>query len=176
MYANEKHVVERPSYSQIISQRISEDNGQSWGEEIWVAYQAGHGSSRPGMPVWTRMGNGKYIVAYEVCGPEKCNVHYKISKDGYAWPLGLGITIPDQKGGPFITSLTNGNLLVTSNSGNLSVSTDFGSHWKRMANIWPETFWGSLYQTGQNEIAALNSPFRKEGGNNIQIRFGEIIL
>ena len=175
MYANEKHVAEGPSYSQIVSQRISNDNGRSWGDETWVAYLPGHGSSRPGMPVWTRMENGNYIVVYEVCGPEKCDVHYKISNDGTTWPVGLGDMIPDQRGGPFITSLSNGDLLVTSNSGNLSVSTDFGSHWKRMPNIWPATFWGSLYQTGKNEIVALNSPFRSGGGNNIQMKSGEII-
>lgn len=58
MYANEKHVSETPSYSQIIAQKTSGDNGKTWGKEIWVAYEEGHNASRPGMPVWTKMKNG----------------------------------------------------------------------------------------------------------------------
>jgi len=174
MYANEKHVIENPSYSQIISQKISNDNGKSWGKEIWVAYETGHPDSRPGMPVWTKMKNGKYIVVYEVCGPEKCDIHYKISDDGINWPIGLGQPIPNQLGGPFIVSLKNGQLLVTSNAGNLSVSDDYGLNWSKIESAWPQTLWGALYQTGQNEIGALNSPARKEGGNNVQIKYGKI--
>ena len=174
MYANEKHVTENPSYSQIISQKISPDNGKTWGKEIWVAYEPGHPASRPGMPVWTKMKNGKYAVVYEVCGPEKCNVHFKTSDDGINWNTGLGQPIPDQMGGPYILSLKDGHLLVTSNAGNISVSDDFGLHWSKIERAWPKTLWGALYQTGENEIGALNSPFRKEGGNNVQIKIGKI--
>ena len=173
MYANEKHVTENPSYSQIISQKISSDNGKTWGKEVWVAYEPGHPLSRPGMPVWTKMKNDKYIVVYEVCGLENCNVYYKTSDDGINWPVGLGQPLPDQKGGPYILSLKNGSLLVTSNSGNISVSDDYGSHWSKTESAWPQTLWGNLYQTGENEIGAINSSRREEGGNNIQIKFGK---
>jgi len=174
MYANEKHVTEHPSYSQIISQRISDDNGKTWGEEIWVTFEKDHPNSRPGMPVWTKMKNGKYIVVYEICGPEKCNVYYKLSENGIDWPEGLGTQIPDQNGGPFILSLADGHLLVTSNAGNVSVSSDYGVNWSELTKAWQRTFWGTLYQTGVQEITSLNSIFRKEGGNNIQIKSGEI--
>lgn len=36
MYANEKHVTKKPYYSQVISQRVSRDGGETWGEEIFV--------------------------------------------------------------------------------------------------------------------------------------------
>ncbi len=55
MYANERHVTETPSYSQIISQKVSPDGGATWGKEIWVAYESDHNASRPGMPVWTKL-------------------------------------------------------------------------------------------------------------------------
>ncbi|RYY34994.1 MAG: exo-alpha-sialidase [Sphingobacteriaceae bacterium] len=174
MYANEKHVVETPSYSQIISQKISPDMGKTWGKEIWVAYEPGHNASRPGMSVWTKMNNGKYIVVYEICGPESCNIYNKISDDGINWPVGLGNLIPDQLGGPYILSLKSGALVVTSNKSQVSVSNDYGATWKTVNPAWPKTLWPSVYQISDNEIGVVNSAFRAEGGNNIQIRLGKI--
>ncbi|MBV4359951.1 sialidase/neuraminidase family protein [Pinibacter aurantiacus] len=174
MYANEIHVTANPSYSQIISQKISDDNGATWGKEIWVAYEEGHNASRPGMPVWTKMKNGQFIVVYEVCGPQKCNIYFKISKDGVNWPTGLGTIIPDQLGGPYILALSNGSLVVTSNSSNYSISDDFGKTWRTIDQAWPKTLWASIYQLDKNTIGAVNSTFREGGGNNIQVRVGTI--
>jgi hypothetical protein len=173
-YANEKHVTESTSYSQIISEKISPDEGHTWGKEIWVAYEPGRPDSRPGMPVWTRMKNGKYITVYEICGPEKCDVHYKISDDGIHWPVGLGTPIPDQMGGPYIAALAHGRLLVTSNINNVSVSEDFGKSWKSLGSPWEQTLWGSLYPAGPGRVMAVNSVQRPEGGNNIQLVFGQL--
>jgi hypothetical protein len=184
MYANEKHVTDSVSYSQIISEKISADNGKTWGKEIWVAYEPGHHASRPGMPVWTKMKNGQYIAVYEVCGPEKCNVYYKTSKDGITWPVGLGTIIPNQTGGPYILSLDDGRLVVTSNKANISVSDDYGETWhttapawehkKSFAEDWVQTIWNALYQTGPDEIGTISSVERAEGGHNIQVRFGKL--
>jgi hypothetical protein len=176
MYANEIHVTEVPSFSQIITQRISEDAGSSWGEEIWVAWDPHDPASRPGMPVWDRMKDGKYIVVYEVCGTHGCNVYNKISSDGITWAPGIGKAIVGQYGGPYIVSLANGRLLVTSNSGHLSCSSDYGKSWSLLEKpAFPNHWWASVYQTNENEIALLNSMNREEGGHNIQIRFAEII-
>jgi hypothetical protein len=174
MYANEKHVVENPSYSQIISQKVSPDEGKTWGKERWVAYEPGHHESRPGMPVWTRMKNGNYIVVYEICGPEKCHVYYKFSEDGMDWPLGSGTEIPDQLGGPFVLSLTDGRLLVTSNAGNISVSNDYGRSWKMTDRPWVKMLWGSLYQVGQDRIISASSVARDEGGHHVGLKTGRI--
>lgn len=174
MYANEKHVTETPSYSQIISQKISPDMGKTWGKEIWVAYEPGHNSSRPGMSVCAKMKNGRYMVVYEICGPENCNIYYKISDDGISWPVGLGKQIPDQLAAPYILSLKNGGLVVTSNKSNISVSNDFGLTWKTVWPAWPKTLWPSIYQIGNNEIGVVNSVQRSEGGHNIQIKLGNI--
>lgn len=174
MYANEKHVSENPSYSQIISQKISSDYGKTWGDEIWVANEPGHPDSRPGMPVWTRMKNGQYIVVYEICGPGKCNVYYKTSKDGFTWEVGSGTPIPNQWAGPYIVSLSDGRLVVTSNKSNVSVSDDFGKHWHTTNAAWSKTLWPSVYQNDKKEIMVVNSAARSEGGHAIRIRIGAI--
>ena len=175
MYANEKHVVETPSFSQIISQRLSTDQGATWGEEIRVAAELGGGDLRPGMPVWAKMQNGKYIVVYEVVDWPEADVHYKISADGIHWSQGVGSRIRYQWGGPFILSLPSGDLLVTSNSGAISASIDLGETWQRInPPPWPygtSLLWSSLYQIDNNEIAFLSSVPRLDGGHNVQIRF-----
>lgn len=175
MYANEKHVTENPSYSQLISQKISTNGGASWGNEIYVAWDPGNSAARPGMPVWTKMANGQYIVVYEVCGTQNCNIFYKKSGDGKTWTSGIGTQIPNQQGGPYILSLTDGRLVVTSNSNTVSLSNDFGLTW--YTNDTPafgNSLWASLYQTGTNEIALINSVNRSVGGHNIQVRFGSL--
>lgn len=174
MYANETHVTEAPSYSQIISEKISPDGGKTWGPEIWVAHQPGKGSSRPGMPVWTKLKNGQFGVVYEICGPEKCDVYFKTSPDGKAWPVGFGTPVPGQLGGPYLLSLADGRLVVTSNSAAVSVSDDFGKTWMKAESPWPQSLWASLYQTGPNEVVAMNSVNRPAGGHNVQIRFGTV--
>jgi hypothetical protein len=184
-YANEKHVTESPSYSQIISEKISGDGGATWGSEIWVAWDPANSGARPGMPVWTKMNNGRYILVFELCGSDGCNVHYKTSSDAVSWTSGIGTAIPNQNGGPYIVSLRDGRLAVTSNTNQLSFSNDYGSTWYTNQNApwnggFPAYLWSSLYQTGPNEIAALTSVPRGTGGqnnvngHNIQIKFGSL--
>ncbi|MFC5446992.1 family 16 glycoside hydrolase [Paenibacillus aestuarii] len=175
MYANEKHVTENPSYSQIISQKISTDGGATWGNEIFVAWDPGNAAARPGMPVWTKMANGQYMVVFEVCGTQSCNIFYKKSSDGKTWASGIGTQIANQAGGPYLLSLTDGRLVVSSNSNVVSMSNDYGATWyTNDAAAFGNTLWGALYQTGANEIAFIDSVDRSVGGHNVQVRFGTL--
>nr|AYQ75607.1 exo-alpha-sialidase [Cohnella candidum] len=174
-YANEKHVTEEPSYSQIISEKISEDNGATWGKEIFAAWDPDNPGARPGMPVWTQMNNGRYILTFEVCGTDNCNIHYKVSEDAVDWNSGVGTLIPDQLGGPFITSMTDGTLVVVSNSSHLSVSKDYGQTWQTASkDPWPTSLWTSVYTFGKNKIGVMNSVERSGGGHDIRIYFMEL--
>ncbi|MDI4645054.1 sialidase family protein [Cohnella hashimotonis] len=178
MYANEKHVTENPSYSQIISQRVSTDYGVTWGNEIWVAWDPNNAAARPGMPVWTKMNNGQYMVVFEVCGTDNCNIHYKTSMDGTTWSSGIGRTIPGQYSAPFLLSLPDGQLAVTSNSGNLSFSDDYGTSWYLNGPAPWTPFgkaWSSLYMTGPNEIAAMTSVDQGNYRSNVQLKFGTFV-
>ncbi|WP_320930344.1 exo-alpha-sialidase [Hungatella sp.] len=179
MYANEVHVTERPYYSQIISQKISEDDGSTWGQEIWVAWDASNPQYRPGMPVWMRMQDGRYIVVFEVVRLvltqlESADIYYKISEDGIHWEEGIGTRIPEQSGGPFIEQQNSGRLLVTSLSGNISYSDDNAETWKVASPAPFETFiWPCVYALSGDRILLLNSCTRENGGENIQVRIGE---
>lgn len=181
LYANEKHVTSHPYYSQIVSQRISEDGGETWGDEIFVAWDESRPCLRPGMPVWIRTDDEKYLVVYEVVimaegKVESASVYYKFSEDGITWEQGIGCRIPDQDGGPFLAQTEDGTLVVTSVSGKISASRDGGETWEAVEDLpFLSHLWPSLYPLEGNRIALLNSCKRSQGGNNVQICLGRLI-
>jgi hypothetical protein len=180
-YSSEKHVTDTIPYAQIVSEKVSKDNGLTWSEEIWVAWDPEHPYAKPGMPVFTQMSNGQFIVVFEDGYHDGYNVHYKISHDGKTWDAGLGTAIPDQLGAPYITRLSNGRLLIISNLLNVSYSDDNGVSWitnqpAPWMGSFPDYCWASCYQTGENEIAVMGSAPRPEGGHAVRIRFGTLNL
>lgn len=180
-YANEKHVTETPAYSQVISEKISTDDGRTWGNEAWVAWDPAEPGERPGMPVVTRMANGRYIIVFEVVGRgHQPGICHKSSPDGRTWAPGLGEPIAGQAGGPYVTLLDQGALALTSNTGNVSFSEDDGETWQLDESLaWGDGalgrfWWLSIYQTGPDEIGVVASTPRSGGGTAVQIRFGKI--
>jgi len=167
-YSNETH----PGYSQMISERVSTDNGTNWGAEIWAVAQTGGGSLRPGMPQMVRMTNGKYFLVYEVVNLGNADVYCKTSDDGVTWPAGLGTHIPCHHSGPFVMSLPNGVLLVTSCENQVSFSEDYGATWQlNDPPAWPANFqftWPAIYLTQTNEVGLMLVT------NGVQLRFGSV--
>lgn len=172
-YANEKHAGEQPAYSQVCSVRISADGGMSWGQEIILAREPGGGALRPGMPVMARMADGRFMAVYEVVGVGDADVFFKISADGVKWPPGLGTRIPGHHAGPWVTSLRDGSLLLTSCSNTLSRSDDCGRTWQAVEppawQVGPgKNFtWPAIYQTTDDEIAVMISR------RGVRMRFGK---
>lgn len=160
-YANEKHSVAKPPFSQVCSLRVSPDGGKTWGNEITLAAEPRGGRLRPGMPVVARMANGKFIAVYEIVGSGDADVFCRFSDDGEHWPSGLGTRIAGHHAGPWVTSLSDGRLLLTSCANTLSCSHDFGLTWHSAGPpAWEfgagKVFtWPAIYQTGTNEIAVM---------------------
>lgn len=170
-YSTEMHSVETPSYSQICAEKISSDGGKTWGPEITLAAQPGGGALRPGMPVITRMTNGRYIAVYEVVGDNNAQVHEKFSPNGVTWPAGLGQSVPDQHAGPWVASLSGGRLVVTSCDNQLSYSDNFGTTWHLTDPAWDlggVLDWPAIYQTTPNRIACMVT------FQGVQLRWGKI--
>lgn len=171
-YSNEKHQIGWPSYSQIISARVSSDHGASWGPEIRVVTQPGGGGLRPGMSQMTRMVNGQYLLVYEVVGLGNADVYAKSSADGVTWPRGLGTRIPGHHGGPFVTALPDGRVFITSCENQVSFSEDFGETWQKLdPPAWHLGFhfsWPALYATQTNELAVMVV------APNVKLRFGAL--
>ena len=172
-YANEKYAVDVPAYSQICAEKVSADNGATWGPEIRMVAQPGGGALRPGMPVVAAMRDGRFCEVCEVVGIDNAAVFFKVSPDGIHWPEGLGTAIALQHAGPYITSLSDGCLLVSSCSNEMAWSGDNGQTWQRVdPPAWPIGFhlsFPAIYQTGPAEIAVMNT----QGGVNI--RFGALV-
>ena len=91
--------------------------------------QTGGGGLRPGMPVVTRMRDGHYLEVTEIVGIDNAAVLCKISLDDTHWPPGLGAPIDLQHACPWVVSLTDGQLLVTSCSNQISTSEDYRRTW-----------------------------------------------
>ena len=133
------------------------------------------------MPGFARMANGNYILVFEVCGTDNCNIHYKISSDGTSWSNDLGATIPNQSSGPYVTVLSSGRILVSSGCTNqISVSDDNGASWYlNDPPAWSisgcginaaTATWPGIYQTGRNQSNEVGVVVNID--NSIQIRFG----
>jgi len=172
VYADETRADEKPSYNQVVSQRISNDGGRTWSAAATIAEQPGGGRLRPGMPVISARPGGGYLMVLETCGDDpQCPVSYKTSADGRTWPVGLGTPLADQKCGPHVMSTASGAMFVTSCLNEVSASEDAGATWKTIRPpAWPLGFrhsWPAVVEIGPQEIGVVNVV---EGA--VQIRFG----
>jgi len=166
-YSNETH----PSNSQLISLRVSTDGGVTWGAESYAVNQVGGSNLRPGMSQMVRMANGKYFLVYEVVNSGNADVYCKTSDDGVTWAAGIGTKIPCQHCGPFVMSLPNGVLLVSSCENQISFSEDYGATWQLNDPGWIAPFqftWPALYLTKTNEVGLMLVT------NGVKLRFGTV--
>lgn len=77
-------------YYQKLVMVTSSDGGVTWGSPVDTV-AIGDSSSRPGMPVVRKLGNGTYAMAFELCrdsvgnADQTCRVYLKTSPDGANW-------------------------------------------------------------------------------------------
>ncbi|MGE3194277.1 MAG: hypothetical protein AB7K08_12510 [Microbacteriaceae bacterium] len=130
-------------YYQKLVMVTSNDGGTTWGGSVDVV-AIGDSSSRPGMPVVRKLGNGTYALAYELCrdsvgnADQTCRVYLKSSADGAAWgaasSLGTLVQTADGRqllhtpglawtpsGGPNGTLIIAGQRVVTGSDGPTTV-------------------------------------------------------
>src|SRR5690606_33997898 len=79
--------------------------GRTWGEERLVVAM-GDGLTRPGMPLVTRLPDGRYLMMYEIVGlpgyllePRTNPIYYRYSSDGvdFGDPSDRGIIVQDAR-------------------------------------------------------------------------------
>lgn len=166
-YADESY---QPTYSQVISEKVSPDLGATWGTKTTAAADLNSSSDRPGMPQVTLLANGNYMMVFELTC---CGAAYKTSSDGLNWAAGIGTLIPDQHTAPFALSMPDGRVFVTSGGGNTKVSYNYGSSWQSVTSAWYiANSYPSLYLTKPNEMAwfmGLKPPI-----NTASMKFGSI--
>lgn len=173
LYADEALAGATPAYAQVVAQRISEDGGRSWGDRRVVVAEPGGGHLRPGMPVMTRLIDGRWLMAFEICGRDpQCPVSMKYSDDGVHWDAGLGMPMGGLRCAPSVLAL-EGTLLATSCANRIEASQDAGAKWRPLPSApGPIGFrhsWPALYDLGDGEIAQLSNV-----GRNVELRFGRL--
>ena len=146
-----------PKYNQKLVLKYTKD-GVNWSESVdTVALNSG--GLRPGMPVVTRMGDGRYFMAYEIVGMPGNPIYYKISDNPLDWgdPSKYGKPVVSGTKAPAATPWVawspvggeNGMLVLTSwrmsrgtskTGSDMFVSFDCGKTWTTTDNYYSYTW------------------------------------
>lgn len=88
----------QPRHSQTLERAISTDGGATWGPPESVV-RLPQSTERPGMATTARLGDGTWIMSYEICGaPDACLAHVRFSDDGRDWGT------PAERGRPVVAA------------------------------------------------------------------------
>ncbi|WP_260405452.1 RICIN domain-containing protein [Paenibacillus sp. 598K] len=169
--------------------------GSGWGARITLSDGVAAGS-RDGMPVITRMNDGRYMMVFEssdVPG-HPFVIKYKISADGLNWsvprqmlytPNGTG----KKAGAPFVAKLADGRLIAAfqtdESSGNTGdpytsmhtmISANNGATWEHKTNVFPvsdtaSSNWNALMTIDSTRIAAVTSADHPASGIYLKLGY-----
>jgi hypothetical protein len=172
-YTNEKHQHDHPSYSQIISERVSQDNGVTWGPEIFAVAQPG--TARPGEPnMVTFQDCPQLALFYEMCATENCLGHVSYSTDGLSWSP-EGPPLPAMWQDVQALQTQNGLIFATSNSFDVIVSPDDTTTWiDTQSHTFSYGAWPAIAQTSDHEIAVAMTGAGPQGQQGAYIQFGDL--
>jgi hypothetical protein len=171
-YTNDTHVNDTPSYSQVLSEKVSPDGGFTWGPEIYAIAQPG--AARPGEANIIPLPGNVLALFYEMCGTENCLGHVSYSTDGVNW-AGIGPVVPDTIQDIQVVEMANGIVVATSNLKEVVVSTDFTNTWVGTNQyVFSYGSWPAVYQTGPNEFAIAMTGAGPQGQAGEYIRFGTL--
>lgn len=74
-----------PAYGQKLSHKVSPDGGATWGAEVDDVAQPRY-ADRPGMTtIAGPLPDGNWILTYEYCGSQSCDVYYRLSASPLAF-------------------------------------------------------------------------------------------
>ncbi|MFB9276457.1 RICIN domain-containing protein [Cohnella cellulosilytica] len=169
-------------------------NGSGWGSRLTVSDGVAAGS-RDGMPVITRMNDGRYMTVFEASDVpgHPFVIKFKISNDGLNWsgarqtlyvPNGTG----KKAGAPFVAKLADGRLIAafqtdesSANTGDpytsmhTLISANNGATWEHKTNVFPvsnttSANWNALMTIDSTRVAAVTSADYPASG--VYLKFG----
>ena len=159
-----------PNHGQKIVHQTTTD-GVNWGAVVDDVAMPTF-SDRPGMPVVAKLPNNSYVMTYEYCGSQNCNVFYKTSSDpeGFNSVTGQVLRATDgfvPGGSPYIVWLPtggpNGTLAVSANSSSdlfLNTQNGAANAWTRIASNTP-----GGYSRGMLPLSDCHSLLILSGGH-----------
>ncbi len=92
---------------------------KNWSDDVKVCdFEEENPAFRPGMPVVTKMANGKFFMIYEGVNMKSgyMPVYYKVSDDIATWDYkdhGVELPSPFRSGSPYCTTLNDGKVVIT---------------------------------------------------------------
>ena len=186
LLANQKLIVfysdERdPNHNQKIVHQTSKD-GTNWSNIIDDVALAPE--QRPGMPIVSKMGNGKYIMSWECVCDGTTYAAIKTTSNPEHWNASdTGTRISNTGGTPFIVWLPSGGLngtLILSSAGSdsLAVNQSYGrpgSPWKRIASAVATGYSRSFIVLSDDETLFEVSPVGQPSGYN-NIVYGTLTI
>ncbi|SHL20138.1 Ricin-type beta-trefoil lectin domain-like [Anaerocolumna jejuensis DSM 15929] len=156
-YADEQD----PNNNQMVVHRSS-SNGIDWSS---TKADVALGELRPGMPTVTKMGNGKYMLVYEMVNMQEDQIHYKISSDPENWgnasdPGSKVNYYQGQTPGsqPYVTWVPgggpNGTVVISGGrSDKLFLNYNYGQgHWTVQDCVIPTGYSRCLVPTGNSTV------------------------
>ncbi|WP_191330435.1 RICIN domain-containing protein [Frigoribacterium sp. ACAM 257] len=177
-YSDER---DKASHNQKIVHQTSAD-GITWGPVV-DDVAATDSSLRPGMPVVSRLADGRYLMTYEVVGAPNLPNNYKITNDPESWNASdLGTTI-DYGGSPVNLVLPDGKIVYNSYGtagGDVLVNTSNGAGaWTTVKTPVAPGYSRQLqYVTSTGRVLILSCPgFFENGGNDKNVvTYGDVDL
>ncbi|MFS0728184.1 sialidase family protein [Paenibacillus sp. 1P07SE] len=168
--------------------------GSGWGARTTLSDGVAAGS-RDGMPVITRMNDGRYMMVFEASDVpgHPFVIKFKISADGWDWSgprqtLYVPNSTGKKAGAPFIAKLADGRLIAafqtdesSANTGDpytsmhTMISSNNGATWEHKYNVFPvsdtaSSNWNALMTVDSTRVVAITSATHPASG--IYLRFG----
>lgn len=161
-YADEQD----PNHNQMIVHRSSV-NGVGWSQtKVDVAL----GELRPGMPTVTKMGNGMYMLVYEIVNMQDDQIHYKISSNPENWgdAADAGKKVNYYQGEtpgsqPYVVWIPgggpNGTVVISGGrSDKLFLNYNYGEgHWTTQDSVIKLGYSRSLVPVGDNTLFVIST-------------------
>jgi len=83
-FYSDERFKESKGWNQMLAHMVSHDGGLTWDEPV-VDVAFADGKLRPGMPIITRMGDGRYVMVYEMVIQDAIPVYFRVSDSIEDW-------------------------------------------------------------------------------------------
>ncbi|GHU20258.1 hypothetical protein FACS1894163_13280 [Spirochaetia bacterium] len=181
MYANDDLAVVDHGGQQMLYMKKWEETG--WSKEPIVVANGKESNSRDGMPVWSRMKDGRYIVVFEATDENvryPFVIKYKISRNGLDWNVPRhSLYLPEKRmkqgGAPYVITLSDGRLAASLQSDDdkarygveactdkIYIADPKAASWQYLCDPFPtgdgtQAVWNSLAPLSDGSFIALSS-------------------
>ncbi|OLN89353.1 hypothetical protein CCHL11_08982 [Colletotrichum chlorophyti] len=176
-----------PKYGQKLSHQVTTDL-KTWSAVVDDVHDDDAYEARPGMPAITKLPDGNFIYAYEVCGTDGCRVHYRLTADPLNILAAPSFSLVSDRGtrpvsSPYVVwspvGGENGTIILSGGSqSNIFVNKKLGdaSAWVEYAVPQPNAYSRSLEVLGDGSKLAIIGAGRLPPSSTNQVSISVVDL